>query len=769
MCETPGYTARKAAGMDVRCANPECLVPIFTAPEIEEEEEVSETKPQNLGTFFASPQGIGVIVVLLIVTGLGVWYGFFRKPKIRDNPISQNPPNLVPPVVSKTGKTIERKTTDGKIAKKKQPKVEQEKPLEQLKDETLTAMTRLLGEPGIPDTIKPAAYELVAHAHARAGKLVEANQQLIPLANIARNYPYYGIRPLLELAWQQMAGEPLAGIPKAADFIREAQNAAQTLNRQGRLRQDTATFLAATLFATNEKEKATALIEKHATKTVTGQTSLAIITASESRSMNFHNALMNSLLITPEAYQHVAVTRLLCSRRKWAAARLWAESQTNPVIQNECLLAWIEQKADAIFASMKATKLTDEEQQAIRDQFSALEKIVQSGSPTLQISAYARIALHANDNKSAEIWLKRMRSTLKQISAPKIRQQPTVRDVFASESLSSQRVQMAYAKAIAAADVARAENRWNQTAGWESLSLSLNILRSLTASPIAIEELLSQAKGNQAVALQQKIATQFSLTDRGKILQKQKEYFAICRRLKSQAEARFRQQLKILQWAISWASPELLVQMGTEVASRLDSEQPVSFREPYLDTKTYDGFIPLRLYYKFEETKNTLKLAEFRQILSREMSENMNPRKVCLNQLYKALNAGKFEQAADAFNRSQAKLAWRRQQVMATASRLLSSDNLQAAFRFTSALSSRVDPYVKMMTFDLIAAQATASGAGREVVKLLSKEEGFHTADRIAFSHGFVVGLSAGIPFVEKTPQILSKASRERRTSYVPD
>ncbi|MFP6701458.1 MAG: zinc ribbon domain-containing protein, partial [Planctomycetaceae bacterium] len=32
MCDTPGFLPRQAAGHDVKCANPECLVPIFTAP-----------------------------------------------------------------------------------------------------------------------------------------------------------------------------------------------------------------------------------------------------------------------------------------------------------------------------------------------------------------------------------------------------------------------------------------------------------------------------------------------------------------------------------------------------------------------------------------------------------------------------------------------------------------------------------------------------------------------------------------------------------------
>ena len=35
MCETSGFISPKAAGQQVRCCNPECLVPVFTAPHIE--------------------------------------------------------------------------------------------------------------------------------------------------------------------------------------------------------------------------------------------------------------------------------------------------------------------------------------------------------------------------------------------------------------------------------------------------------------------------------------------------------------------------------------------------------------------------------------------------------------------------------------------------------------------------------------------------------------------------------------------------------------
>jgi hypothetical protein len=48
MCETVGYVPRSAAGKDIRCANRDCMVPIFTAPRPEKKVEEEVVRPKRL-------------------------------------------------------------------------------------------------------------------------------------------------------------------------------------------------------------------------------------------------------------------------------------------------------------------------------------------------------------------------------------------------------------------------------------------------------------------------------------------------------------------------------------------------------------------------------------------------------------------------------------------------------------------------------------------------------------------------------------------------
>ncbi len=63
MCETVGYIPQSAAGKEVRCANPKCMVPVFVAPRIEKKAAEAAT-PAKSGM---SPIVLGLLVVLLLL------------------------------------------------------------------------------------------------------------------------------------------------------------------------------------------------------------------------------------------------------------------------------------------------------------------------------------------------------------------------------------------------------------------------------------------------------------------------------------------------------------------------------------------------------------------------------------------------------------------------------------------------------------------------------------------------------------------------------
>ena len=76
MCETPGYTSPKAGGREVKCANPKCLVPIFTCPE-PPPAPVEEAPPEPAGS---STTQLGLIsLAAFAAIGAGIWFFVLRK------------------------------------------------------------------------------------------------------------------------------------------------------------------------------------------------------------------------------------------------------------------------------------------------------------------------------------------------------------------------------------------------------------------------------------------------------------------------------------------------------------------------------------------------------------------------------------------------------------------------------------------------------------------------------------------------------------------
>ena len=85
MCDTAGFTSRKAAGHEVRCPNPDCRLPVFTAPEIKKKEPVEE---EVASSAFSPPVLIGSGITAVVVIGGIVWFFFLGN---KTSPIPNEP------------------------------------------------------------------------------------------------------------------------------------------------------------------------------------------------------------------------------------------------------------------------------------------------------------------------------------------------------------------------------------------------------------------------------------------------------------------------------------------------------------------------------------------------------------------------------------------------------------------------------------------------------------------------------------------------------
>lgn len=761
MCETRGYTARKAAGMEVRCANPDCLIPVFTAPPIEEESTEEETEAEVPVPPWKSPANIAAVGAVVAAIGVGIWFFAFRDPagkkKQPVNPVLQLGQN-------KTGGDPKTKTPgeggDGKQPKQKQKKVVKLEPLPELRAKALTRMEVAIGDGELPSTLRPASFQLIADAYAQIGKTNEANGYINRLANVAANVPFYAVRPLVEAAWQEMNSDAKDSKMKAGRLLESASVAAQSLVRQtSRIRQDTVSILAAALYAYGKKDDARKLIDVHADNGDIGQSSLALVTTWHTDDFDFHRALLRSPYVDPAAYQYVAVARILISRGRPEAALEWARAQTSEIARRACLLAWAEGYAAQLFAIPEPQFPMEED--PLQAKWDELNKVISQWAPAARLAAYARIAVLAENKKQSALWLKKAADTVKDLPAPQIMKLPVVTGIFKATIQSpSEKLQHRRA-AIAFAELARAENHWDKQAGWKSLSRSLAHTRSLAYSPTGVRERKNMTARGNVGELRSQLAREFNLEEPARISQKVREYDRKCDDLLVDADRRMRFQIRLLEWSVDWSSRELAAEIWKEVAARADEKRDAGEREPYFAAQQYGVRIPWMLATKLIETGDQPTATAIRQAIEKT-GRRASLRQRALDYAVGQVVAGKFAAAASPFNALRRDAAWRRQQALALAVSITRKHGVAAGYEFVDAIKVEIDPYLKFDAFDLIAAFATRNGQVREAWKLISERD-HPPENKVAFCHGFVIGIGGpgdkqvADPEASKTAAILNR------------
>ncbi|MCH8830820.1 MAG: hypothetical protein IID45_14690 [Planctomycetes bacterium] len=613
-------------------------------------------------------------------------------------------------------------------------------PVAEMRKRVLNLMRGNTFSQNLPRNLRPVCRHLTADAYARSGEAKEADKQIGFFVNVAVSARFYAVRPLIAL----IRHEPTAGKKKLAEWLGDARQAAIGLHDQDRIRQDTASILAALLFSRDGlKKEARLLIERHADSGLTGQTSEILQRIRHFRNYDFHSALLNSALQDRRASQAVAVTMILAARGKWDRSLEWAKTQSSEVVKRECLLAWAE--ARAVDAAGRLPKRKTAAAVAVQAILSRIETAVDSLNSISRATLFARLSVRmfdpADSSRAAE-WLAWAKKAAKSAPVMPERSVPAIKQLFGYQLLPPEHIEEIRVSAVAFAEIARAENRLGMQKaefGWTSLSRALSYARALAPSRLGMEHLLDQTATRNVADLRERLRTTFNLLTRKKVDEKLKDYKGICKRILVESNERFEMQSRLLEWAAEWGSLQLVALIWKEVDSRLDPMQDLTDREPYFSSR-----VPWMLAARFETVKDAAADGTAQAIRQRiEQSSQFPP--LVQSQLDKAeklIQNGEYAQAGLAFNSSRRAILRRRQLVLALACDLVKSRGIQAAYEFTSALSQQTYPILKMEAFDLIASLATQRGKANDVWNVIMKEGNFRNpADKVAFCHGFIVAL----------------------------
>jgi hypothetical protein len=266
MCDTQGFIPKSAIGRQVKCANKECMVPVFTASgeqsavktrapaRISDEALATEKKLAEPSSAKNPMMMYGIVGAVLLVATLGLMFVLNRP--------SGDEKNLQQPYDMSKFDSVDAddsEPTDDDKPAVKDPAVPQEADYRSKAIELVQSMVRTSRENGNRD--KAFCRRLTGDAWLRLGMPDEAKTEFAQMKVVAsqtrRNTAYYRIEPLSAEYWKhRIAGDDTA----ATKLLGDAKALAGGIPKSGGVALESAIALAAMLVDSDDVAGATSLL-----------------------------------------------------------------------------------------------------------------------------------------------------------------------------------------------------------------------------------------------------------------------------------------------------------------------------------------------------------------------------------------------------------------------------------------------------------------------------------------------------------------------------
>lgn len=716
MCETVGYAAPDAAGQSVKCANAQCLMPVFTAPRPEAEKPAAPKPVKKKSNIV----GVAAVTVAIMAVGGGLVWFIAGRPhetkltgpsdedlellKQTDNP---NPnPNLKAPV--ETAKIKDpADDTPPPDPQKAEPKVSSA--------ESIEAILKMLNDSSLQpaqNRSKPFCRRLSAEAVALTGDLARVKGQLEGLARVGRDVPYYRVTPLVEVAWQQLAKKQKKAAAKTID---EAVSSTEKLPKTGRDRLETVISLAAVLVAVNRDADAAKLLETHDSAESAGQLAQAHQTVQALGTFDLADLETRRPSLPWTSPLTIGVIYDLVGRGHSAAAQKWIAKFSDKREQAEAVAAWAE--AVVWKASLNAEEIP----------LDPLRKAAESLPAPGNVLALSRLGLslaiagrkepaESCFDKAAELaaaWEPvtdlELPADLKELSKFKAPD-------FAERSFS----------VAAAGELTHLAARLGKTEQADGfLSAALARARALAPSPQSVEQRQKEVKSEGVAALRERVKTEWKLkTENDAVVAVTGLQKTLIELLES-AQQRVGLQRRLLVDAVQWGLPESVaayIHLGsTKDATAADNllffdNLPGLLQEKYRATGKPDSAEAVTVAWKKMFTDQPL----------------VRPFRILLDE---SLVTGESEQALERLKDFTGNDAEKDGLVLQAVCRLAKAGKYDAALKFASRLP---DAVLKEECYLLIAGMAGRRGESAAAEKFLGELS--QATEKVALGRGLIGG-----------------------------
>lgn len=709
MCETVGYGSPKAGGREVKCANPECLVPIFTAPQVEMEPNPDATAETSSG--MSSGMLIGIIGAVLVVVGGGAWFLFFNgsggdaisesKPAGQAIKIDSEPAIAVQP--DDQSKVPTTPTKDGD---------EPEAAPVDLRAKALPTMVTIALQRD-RNRSKPFCRQLTAEAFALSGDLPGAMEQLEQLAKVGSNVPYYRISPLVVIGWQHLKKNDTAA---AQTVIADALTAAESLPEFGQTRLEAAMDLATILVAVDRTTEARKLLQQNRGDGPSDRMAAMLQAIRDQQTYDMDAEVKSLPVVAWKIPQPVAVTRGLLARGFADKALEWARGESDPEVRADCVAAW------AAGMARQADKSAEE----IAEQLSSEDALTRA-------RALARIVATKSslkDTSAADEILKTADGLLASTAVPTEYTLPDIKTFQNSLELGNP-VTLRLATR-AAAELSRAQAALKkQDAAWKSMQAALGYLRATAPSVPAAESRLNRDSNSVRAELKEL----FGLVNDDQARLAYNRYRKKATDFMAAAQTRLDLQAKLLKHAAEWG---LADPVWSEIESRSAASVDDDTREPYF--KTTLPSVVRALYLEADQTDKADQIESAAQGNVKIDSQNQLQRSTT-----KLAFSGDARQAAAQIMRAKAIAdkqgdstgisIW----TMQLTAQLVKAGKPADAFSLISAMR---DPVAREDAFAATSALASRLGETK-VTQQWANQSSLTATERVAVYRGLVAGISA--------------------------
>lgn len=732
MCETAGFQSKKAAGREVRCANKECLVPIFTAPPDESAEEAKAAAAAEAEALAAEAASkglsVGAYIGIAVVAAAALGGGAFFLTSAPTEPelsveeklrLARERDGIPPPSPITTTQDPGTAADPGKPDEPVVPPKPVGPPIAEIRATSLKLMayTSLQRD---RNQRKPFCRRLTAEAYALSGDFPGVTQQLTQLDKVGSQLKYYRILPLVQLAWKHLENGDSAS---ATTAVADALPLVRDLPTFGTDATDTITELATVLVAMDRASEAAKLLEKRNDAGPLGQFLEARLRSESFARLSFDQAVSMRPVTGWSAPQWVAITVSLVAKGMPDKALAFARQGPNQAAIEDCLSGWAEA---SLIAAGDDTPLP------------IIASTIQSLDKTAQARIQSRCALTLQGLGNAQLASPALVKAKELVGTAGPALTVDIQSLKEGAKVTLPDQQSIRRQALAAAELAHAEAVLGNTeASWESVLLTVDFVRMMApALSIANQPFTElQQRGEAAITNELKALKNLLTDDEARIAYQ--NYRNRARQLRSGAEARFTLQEEILLEVLDWGFAD---QIWAEIQKRNDAGTGDA-REPWFQTN-----LAKALYNDFRFRKQAEKEAAVETAVTKARLDELSaPRIIARIQSDKKAAGSTPDDVANVLanflriHKDEADKRWQQETMLRLVSRLISSDRHMEALKLVAAIK---DVQTRELAYELSGQEITDRGHIVEVFEF-AKSADIIPPETVALLRGFIGALPA--------------------------